>query len=503
MTFVSEVRRARNKGVPLVAVRTSDQPEAARLLCEAAEAGEPIVLADPIRGFVAGNKAGREAMATMLGDLDPAMAADPVTALSVAAAAPEGTVLVLLAGDRALAEPKPACAAMLLRDTFKANGCTLVALCASWAPAAELGSDVLVFDDEAPDDAERRTIAERVVDNARQDCPELPVTESDYDAMIRFTRGLARFPVEQTIALSLNGKGVKRDVLERVYREAVAQIPGMRIESMGDGDGDGSIAGYDYLKAFAARKARGKIRYDVLMWVDEGEKLFAGTNGDTSGASQAITGGFLTCLEQTKGQGILLAGPPGAGKSNAARAIADVLGVPCVQNDINRLKDSLVGGTERNVARWAAGVRVIARNAYWVMTVNQINGLPPEIIRRFTDGTMMVDLPSPDERVAIFRMYMRIYGLPGDPPSASSTIGYSGADVRNVCREADNASMPLAEVMAEYVPSSLAAMPVIESLRRQANGAWRSASYPGPYRIPDQETPSAAKGARRMNLGGA
>jgi hypothetical protein len=55
--------------------------------------------------------------------------------------------------------------------------------------------------------------------------------------------------------------------------------------------------------------------------------------------------------------------------------------------------------------------------------------------------------------------------------------------------------------MAIYVPASRANQAGIDALRRQAAGAYRSASYAGAYRLPaDEPAPVAPK--RSMKLGG-
>lgn len=496
MTLLDDVKRARSRAIPLVAVRTADQPAA---LATLAALDAPVVACDPVTGMRGANETGRAAAAAMLGDLDPSMAADTTTALTLAGQAPEDTLVVLLAGDRALAEPRPAVAALLLRDSYASTGRTLVSLGAGWTPAAELGSDVYVLDDPLPSADERRVAVTSLVEGAG-----LPAVPAELDAAVQYTRGLSRFACDQTVALALNGKGLRLDVLAKVWREAIDRTPGLRVEASGEGSSLEAIAGLDALKGHARRLTGGRARPDVVVWVDELEKVVAGATGavaDSSGASQAVLGAILTAMEQSQAEGLIMVGPPGTGKSLSATTIGAAAGVPTIQLQPGRLKGSLVGQTEEQSERAMRVLAAMGGKAYWVATSNGLATVPPELLRRFTDGVWMVDLPDASERAALWAMYLARFELPASQaPAPTSDVGYAGADVRNVCRTAWRDGVPVAEVMASYVPASRANQAGIESLRRQASGAYRSASYAGAYRLPAEE-PTAAPAGRKLKLG--
>ena len=494
--LTTELARARSRGVPLVAVRTADQPAALTAIASAS-AEVPVVCADPVLGFRACNEAGQTAVAAMLGDLDASMASDITTALTLGVKLPEDGVLVLLAGDRALSEPRPAVAALLLRDVYASTGRTLVCLGASFSPAAELGSDVYVIDEDLPTEVERRESIVRVLSDAGK-----PQDAATVDQAVGYTRGLSRFAVEQTVALALSKTGLDLAVLARVWREAIDRTPGLRVESTGEGSMD-SIAGLDTLKGHATRVTGGKARPDVVVWVDELEKVLAGSAGavaDSSGASQAVLGAILTAMEQGGAEGLLMVGPPGTGKSLSATTIGAAAGVPTIQLQPGRLKGSLVGQTEEQADRAMAVLRSMGGRAYWVATSNGLGTVPPELLRRFTDGVWMVDLPGPEERQALWGMYLARFKLRDKAPPSTSDVGYAGADVRNVCRTAWRDGSTVAEVMASYVPASKANEAGIKSLRNQASGAYRSASYQGAYRIPGEEPTTAPAKGRKVNV---
>jgi len=181
--------------------------------------------------------------------------------------------------------------------------------------------------------------------------------------------------------------------------------------------------------------------------------------------------------------GILLYGPPGTGKTLLARAIAAESGVNFIHVRGPELLDRYVGESEKSVrevferARQTApaivffdeidaiatdrdrqsgdsGVteRVISQllteldgladnpNLVVLAATNRRDALDPALLR---PGRLEshVEVPAPDEaaRRAIFRVHTRGKPLGGDvdlDALAERTVGYSGADVAAVCREA-------------------------------------------------------------------
>jgi hypothetical protein len=179
-------------------------------------------------------------------------------------------------------------------------------------------------------------------------------------------------------------------------------------------------------------------------------------------------------------RGVLLVGVPGCGKSLSAKAIAASWQLPLYRLDIasifgqyvgqseSRLKDAL--GSADHVAPcvlWideiekglagagtdSSGVtnRIVGQFLYWlqesmkrvfvVATANDVSRLPPELLRRGRfDEIFFVDLPLPDEREQIARIYLDRYlrqpvldDLLGELVELSE--GFCGADIESACRE--------------------------------------------------------------------
>lgn len=162
-------------------------------------------------------------------------------------------------------------------------------------------------------------------------------------------------------------------------------------------------------------------------------------------------------------RGLLLVGVSGCGKSLAARACADALGLGLVRLDPGRLFGSTVGESEANLRRtcetaerlapvvlWideidkslagsegaasdaGTAARVIAGLLTWlqerqrpvfvVATANDVSRLPPELLRRGRlDETFFVDLPDANEREAIAQIHLLARPLVDTRPRYSST----------------------------------------------------------------------------------
>lgn len=495
--LISRAQSALAVGTPILAVITTDQPAVVARFAGKLNGGRAIVVHDVTRGLTAANEPGRDAVAKMIGDESPLRYTNPVEAIQAAQARmPAKGVLVMVAGDRSLAEPEPAIAAMIARDDLASKQCALIVLCSAYQPARELGSDALVLDDSPPDEDTRRAMATGLCDDA-----SIKVTPSDLDMAVRYTRGLSPFAAQQTVALSIGKKGLDTSVLRGVWRKAIDAVPGLRVQDDPQGVTLDRIAGLANLKDHARRLVTGKTVPDCIVWIDEIEKVLAGsTGGDLSGSSQSVLGAILTWMEENKVEGLIMVGPGGGGKSLSATTIGGAGGMPTIALNPGQLKGSLVGQTEANAARAMTTLSAIGGKCYCVATSNNLGNVPPELLRRFTDGIWMVDLPDPAERVSLWAMYMAQYTLTG--PAPADDRGYTGADIRNVCRTAWRDGRTVCEVAAGYVPSSRAAKDTIEALRRKAAGTYVSASYPGAYALPAEERDPAqtATSGRKLDL---
>jgi SpoVK/Ycf46/Vps4 family AAA+-type ATPase len=171
-------------------------------------------------------------------------------------------------------------------------------------------------------------------------------------------------------------------------------------------------------------------------------------------------------------KGILLIGVQGCGKSLAAKTAASVFGVPLLRLDFGALYNKYHGETERNLRESLHTAEIMSPCVLWldeiekglatghdesgtarrvlgglltwmaerkapaflVATANDVDELPPELIRkgRF-DEVFFVDLPGPSARAEILSIHLAKRGLrPGDfglPELVATTDGFSGAEI--------------------------------------------------------------------------
>lgn len=194
----------------------------------------------------------------------------------------------------------------------------------------------------------------------------------------------------------------------------------------------------------------------LKQWLNQREAVFT---GESTGALDIP-------------RGILLLGVQGCGKSLAAKAVAGIWGLPLLRLDFGRLYDKYVGETEKKMRQALQTAEVMSPCVMWidelekgiatgnddqgtsrrllgtlltwmaekrhrvfiVATANQIDALPPELIRKGRlDEIFFVDLPKPENRADIFRIHLQ--KREADPDSfdlqalADASEGFSGSEI--------------------------------------------------------------------------
>jgi SpoVK/Ycf46/Vps4 family AAA+-type ATPase len=179
-------------------------------------------------------------------------------------------------------------------------------------------------------------------------------------------------------------------------------------------------------------------------------------------------------------RGMILTGIPGTGKSLLAKAFADRWKIPCFRLEVGKVMAGIVGSSEERIRRviktieaaspsilWIdeiekemAGTRssdrsdagTLARvfstllnameermeNVIIIATANNIEMLPPELIRRF-DEVFFADLPVKEEREEIFTIHVskRKKDLKKIDTAvlAEKTDGYTGSEIEKTVKQ--------------------------------------------------------------------
>src|SRR5580693_1414373 len=485
--FLAALRAARRASTPLVSIRTADPASAVAVTARSmnGDADSTSLLSwDIMTGLSAMNGPGKKMLDSIIGERNPETVG-PADALSVAARLGDDAVIFYANPQRLWHDPVIVQGLWNLRDTLKAVGAVFVLITppGSVLPQ-ELTQDVLVIDEPLPSQDGLRAIVRTTFENAKLAAPGADDECRAVDALL----GLAAFPAEQVVAMSLSKRGLDHDQLWERKRQVIEQAPGLTVWRGGEAFSD--VGGCSNVKAFLQSVLDGAEAPRVVVFCDEIEKAFAGTGTDLSGVTTEMTGTILTWMQNREADGCILIGPPGTAKSLVAKATGNTAGIPTIAFDLAAMKNGIIGSSgERRRSALSIIDAVSGGRSLWLATCNSIGSLPPELRRRFTLGTFFFDLPAADEREAIWRIYEKKYGVSGERPEDE---GWTGAEIKECCRKAGRLRLPLVRAAQYTVPISKSAAEQIKSLRQQASGKFISASSTGVYRYEETATAPAA-----------
>ncbi|MFV8755436.1 AAA family ATPase [Nannocystaceae bacterium ST9] len=360
------------------------------------------------------------------------------------------------------------------------------------------------------------------------DMPELTIEAlalpepSELAERVRAIAGALRRPelAEQAESLARAALGLELDAFDRLLAEALLAEPSDPLA----------------LRAHVARNKPARLARDGLLEPCEPAPI-----GELGGLDRYVAWlgrRALALAPEARAHGIpaprgaLLVGVQGCGKSLAARASADRLGLPLIRLDLARLFGGTVGESEANLRRatatlermapivlWLdeidkglAGVdggrsdagtaaRVVGSLLTWlqererpvfvVATANRIDALPPELLRRGRlDELFFVDLPDREARALILAIHLErrpareLGAIPplADPREAflelaRSASGFSGAELEAALIEArldafsrgePLAAADLDRALRSTVPLARSHAAAIDELRRWA-----------------------------------
>jgi AAA+ superfamily predicted ATPase len=425
---------------------------------------------------------------------------DPLEALEAIRSLKEKTIILLKDFHLFLIDPNPVLLRKL-KDVLvesKTKNHALIVLGCRLALPPELEREITVVEFKLPDKAQLSLVLDGVVESAIESGKKLPTIQTE--AALDAAAGLTTTEAENAFALSV----VEADEIEPwiIAREKAQAInkSGL-LELVTRRPTLASIGGMDVLKAWLLKRR---------------------------------------CAFTTKARdyglpvpnGLLIIGIAGTGKSQTAKATAEVFDVPLLRLDAGKLFAGLVGGSEANLRAAIQTAEAIAPCVLWideleksfagskssgstdggtsarvlgsflswmqektspvfvVATANDVQQLPPELLRkgRF-DETFFVDLPNQQEREAIWKIVISDYSR--DPKDfdvvqlARITDSFTGAEIRAVFFDAmfeafesedEPTDLYIAEVLNGFVPLSKLMAEPINELRSWSKGRARLAT---------------------------
>lgn len=506
MNYTQQFKSARQVSTPLICVRTPDPASTIRSLSVAAaelasalkEHEPPVLTWDFASGLKPFNDAGKAELTRMLGNVDPKTLSAPPNFLKAIQNAKDDFVIFMANGHRFWNDPLVMQALWNLRDTFKQTGATLVIMATFGATLpAELTQDVLIIDEPLPTEEELETIVSNAFKDAKEYLPKLKAPTKDLlgkaaSALV----GMSSFTSEQRTAMSLSHLGLNLDELWESKRQVIEQNRGMSVmrETMKFADLGGLANGKD----FFTKHFNGPERPDGIVFTDEIDKVFAGFGTDSSGTTEKSVGALLTYMENRKVAGSLFVGPAGSGKTALAQSLGNEFGVLAVNADFSAMEAKHVGETGEYIRACLAVITAMFRRPLFVATCNRFGVLPPELLRRYWLPTFFMDIPQPEERKLIWPIQMKAYKIPDQElPEAAETNHWTGAEIRNCCRNAHNLSISLVEAANYVVPVSVSGAEGIRALRVQAAGKFISAANAGLYHF-EESTAAQQQLSRRF-----
>ncbi len=332
--------------------------------------------------------------------------------------------------------------ARLLRDllpTLARTGSTIVLSGSDIELPAAIRADAIRLRIALPDRGELSVMLDGLVEATGRE-PAADVRARTLDALTGLTLNQARQAVASVL---LDGTVDADDVATLMERKVRTIADGGLLEYFPAEDNHARLAGMANLKAWLERAA-------------------------VAASPEA------RALNISPPRGILLAGVPGCGKSLAAKYIALRWRRPLLKLDAGMLYDKYIGESEKNlrgalnlaeslepIVLWideiekglavggddagaAVGRRMLGTLLTWmqerradvfvVATSNDLSILPPELQRkgRF-DEVFFVDLPTPQERAAIFAAQLAIRRQPRERFDLAALVaaseGFSGAEI--------------------------------------------------------------------------
>ena len=120
-------------------------------------------------------------------------------------------------------------------------------------------------------------------------------------------------------------------------------------------------------------------------------------------------------------------------------------------------------------------------DVFFIGTCNDASQLPAPFARaeRF-DGVFFVDLPAPEQRAAIWNIYLNHFGVEPAQEKPDDT-NWTGAEIKSCCRLAALLDVSLVEASQNVVPVAVTSAEQIEHLRTWAEGRCLSADNRGIY----------------------
>ena len=438
MSDRQDLKLVLNAGLPLVVIETTDESRCLDMLAE-------IAVASPAAGY---RPLYRWSITDGLQRLDLALEpqrhnSEPRDVLGHIRSVTTPGIFVLLDFHPFLSDPVNVRLVKDIAIRAAQSGTVIVFISHALDLPVELKPFSARFDLELPDADARRHILDGIIDAYRSEKHEPRIDSHALALLVRNLSGLSHSDTERLARNAVFDDGA-------VDAADIPAVMRAKYELLNAG----GVLGYEYETTTLADVAGFA---NLKRWLEQRRAAFGP--------------GRPPELDPPKG--ILLLGVQGCGKSVAAKATAGVFGVPLLRLDVGTLYNKYHGETERNLRESLQAAEVMSPCVLWVdelekgfapggdgdsgtaqrvlatlltwmaerrpgvllvATANDIESLPPELIRkgRF-DEIFFVDLPGPRQRAAILAIHLRKRRLAPESMDLTRLViasdGFSGAEI--------------------------------------------------------------------------
>lgn len=507
--MLTTFRAARKKGVPIIAIQTSDPMETIAAIGEM-YADVPLMEWDIVKGISGLNEIGsREFLKLIPADPDTGQRMDPVSltsnptdALRIADRFPKSSMFFMKNADNYLESEAVQQAIWNERDTnksFPGGPRTLVLLGVVFKLPANLTQDVLVLDEPMPNQQQITQIIVRNIDDYNRDQKKLGRATIEMPAPEILERtssaalGLSAFAAEQATAMNITEKGIN---IGGVWDWKIAQAGQIRGLSVHRGpERYSDYVGNEYAKELQLAFINGLKRHKGIVLWDEVDKALAGTAGDNTGVSQELHGLLLQLIEDLKLTCLLYHGVWGSGKTHlvkSGRNEAKGGEIIMLKADLAQVKGGIVGSSVTNfMTLWKAMMAMCGDSPLMIFTCNSMKTLSSEFLSRMK-VKLMFELPSEEELAQLWAVNMRLYGL--GKQALPECREWTGRDVRNCCELSWELGVPLTSASQAIVPQAVGSREKLKAMRMEAHGVLIDARKPGRYQMPEAIEPIVGGG---------
>ena len=148
--------------------------------------------------------------------------------------------------------------------------------------------------------------------------------------------------------------------------------------------------------------------------------------------------------------------------------------------DFGAMKGSLVGETGQMTRQAFEVIKAIGQGSiFFIATCNNIDSLPPELRRRFKQGTWYVDMPDAAARKSLWKLYGKKFNV--KTTGVDFDEGWTGSDIKNCCQTADRQNMTVRQASRFTCPVAKSSPEVIRKLRRLSHNRFLDAAKGGTY----------------------